>query len=162
MQFSRLQNHIIHFWLWYVPLHINHPFLWGYFHFCGTPHRNGSIGNMMINDQPTGVVPLGGGDWLPWILNVPINIMNFKCSQKYWECHHPNWRSHIFNIGLLSSQLTFIFFRGIGGLEHLLFSQKYLGWCLIIPKLTKSIIFQDGVAKNPPSRCCFAFFPDPV
>ena len=27
--------------------------------------------------------------WLPWIL----------FPQKYWECHHPNWRTHIFQRG---------------------------------------------------------------
>ena len=40
---------------------------------------------------------LVGGDWLPWIL----------FSQKYWEFHHPNWRTYIFQRGWKHQPLMF-------------------------------------------------------
>ena len=33
------------------------------------------------------------------IFNMKVNWDDFLFSQKYWECHHPNWRTHIVQRG---------------------------------------------------------------
>ena len=38
-------------------------------------------------------------DWM----NVWLVVWNIFCFSIYWECHHPNWRTHIFQRGRAGS-----------------------------------------------------------
>ena len=40
-----------------------------------------------------------GGSWARLFLVGGLVAINLAFSQKYWEFHHPNWRSHIFQRG---------------------------------------------------------------
>ena len=74
----------------------------------------------------------------------PINwlaVWNMFYFYIYWECHHPNWRTHIFSEGLKSPTskpvISWLVFWNMNFIFHFIYG--------IIPTpLMNSIIFQDG------------------
>ena len=71
-----------------IPVTMVHMMIYGWKDMFGMIRYDICDGMMGWKDM---VIDLVGGDWLPWILIVPILIVG--CD------YHPNWRTHIFQRG---------------------------------------------------------------
>ena len=89
--------------------------------------------------------------WIkPYQTSQPINwlaVWNMFYFYIYWECHHPNWRTHIFSEGLKSPTskpvISWLVFWNMNFIFHFIYG--------IIPTpLMNSIIFKIVIA--PPTR----------